>query len=134
MLKKVNMKLTIDLRHDEIVDLHKALSLISEAVAERTGQKPQIAIPNTVNTVAAPVAQMQSAPVQSGQVPTIDSLRQNQQGSSPSSTGLFAPRQAQQSPPPNRWDVNQTPRAAQPEKKDSSVESFGMLNMLGRKR
>lgn len=126
------MRISVDLRHDEIVDLNKALSLISQAIAERSGQAP------TVQVSAPQVVQQQNT---QQQTPTIDQLRQNQQQSNqsqqsqPSSTGLFAPRQAPaQAAPPNRWDVNATPRNAPAEKKDSATESFGMLNMLGRKR
>jgi len=128
--KSITMKLTIDLRHDEIADLHKAQTLISEALAERTGQKP-----------ATSQTQQQSATTQN-HTPTIDQLRQQQQSSSqsqssqPTSTGLFAPRPAQNqsgSSSSSAFLPQSPPRSTAPAASNNQ-DSFNMLNILGRKK
>ena len=109
------MRISVDLRQDELSDLNKAVTLISEAIAERSGQAPKVATP-----VAPAVAQ----------TPTIDQLRQTQQQSTtPQSTGLFTPRPAA---PASRFDINQTPPRQQASQNSSAPaqDSFNMLNIL----
>lgn len=107
---KTLMRISVDLKRDDISDLNEAVTLITQAIAQRSGQSPTV-----------------------GTTPTIDQLRQNSPSSQPTSTGLFTPKPAQQAAPTNRWDVNQT-TSKPAAKSESSADSFGMLNMLGRKR